>query len=133
MHVVTGASLGQKRPPAPDDLGVNAVWVATAALMCCGCHESGENESQERERESLKLLMDYHTTILHGDFWRYRVVAGGGTRRITACNYIALCSQCYPAYASNPRRRCVCCAHYCSRSLSGTSLWTQITADRIII
>lgn len=45
---ISGASLGQKRPPAPDDLGVNAVRVATGVR--------GGDGSQEREGESLKLL-----------------------------------------------------------------------------
>lgn len=56
MRVATAASLGRKRPPAPDDLGENGVWVATAGLMCCGCHESAENGSQERERGALRRL-----------------------------------------------------------------------------
>lgn len=54
MHVVAGSSLGLEGPP--DDGGVNAVRVATVGVKCCGCHQSGGNESQERERAALKLL-----------------------------------------------------------------------------
>lgn len=54
MRVVAGSSLGLERPP--DDGGVNAVRVATVGVKCCGCRQSGENESQERERAALKLL-----------------------------------------------------------------------------
>lgn len=45
MHVVTGTSLGQTHPPAPDDLIVNSAWVVIVGLMCCSCqsYETGEN------------------------------------------------------------------------------------------
>lgn len=128
MHVAAGTSLGQAHPPAPDDLWVNAVWVVIVGLICWWW----KWVPGAGERISEASFTDYSTTSLHGDFWRCRVVAGGEKRRITACNYVALCSQFFPDYASNLRRHIICCAHYCSRSPSWTSLSTQLVVDRII-
>lgn len=131
MHVVDdGASLGQKRPPAPDDLGGNAVWVATVGLMCCGCHESGENESQERERESLKL---FHGLSYSHPPWGLLEIQSCSWRRKEENNCMQLHSLVFSMLPhlhlkSSPPLRL-----RCSLPLSGTSLWTQIVADRIII